>query len=75
MTAVTKVYPDAGATAIFTVFQKQVTLRGVYSVTEMLGRYYINSIYYPFHFEVTDTEITITEQVAQPKQYYTTEVD
>jgi len=75
MTAVTKVYPDAGATAIFTIFQQQVTLRGVYSVTEMLGRYYINSIYYPFHFEVTDTEITIMEQVAQPKQYYTTQVD
>lgn len=75
MNSVTKVYPDAGARVLFTIFGRQIELQGVYSITEMEDKYYINTIYYPFHFEIEDTEISVLTQVQQDIRYYTVTVE
>lgn len=75
MLAKTTVYPNAGATVLFNAFGDEISVSGVYSITTLEQKTYLNSIYYPFHYELTETEITVTEQTPQTKIYYQTEVD
>ena len=62
MNAVTKLYVYPSVTVTYTVFGSEKQVGAVYSVTEMDNGYtYINSAEYPFHYELTDTEITVND--------------
>lgn len=76
MIAKTTVYPNADVKATFTVFGRSVEIGGVYSVTKLdNGYFYISSIYYPYHYEMAETELSITYLTTPESQIYVTEVE
>ena len=74
MIAKTKAYVYPSVTVSFVVFGTQKEIGAVYGITEMDNGYtYINTADYPFHFELSDTEITVNDTGVSYTEY-TTEV-
>ena len=62
MKAVTKLYVYPSVTVNYTAFGSEKQVGAVYAVTEMEnGNTYINSAEYPFHYELSDTVITVND--------------
>ena len=62
MKAVTKVYVYPSVTASFTVFGSTKEIGAVYAVTNMEnGNVYLNTAEYPFHYELSNTVVTLDE--------------
>ena len=74
MIAKTKAYVYPSVTVTFVAFGAQQEIGGVYGITEMNNGYtYINTAEYPFHYELSDTEITVNDTGVSYTEY-TTEV-
>lgn len=75
MKAVTKNYVYPAVTVTFVMFGEQVQVGAVYGITEMdNGNIYINTAEYPFHYELSDTVITVTD-TGIANSVYTVEVE
>ena len=70
MKAYTKNYVYPAATVHFTAFDKEITIGSVYGITTIdNGNVYINSAEYPFHYELSDTVITVIESGISYSEY------
>lgn len=75
MTAVTTNYVYPAATVTFVLFGEQVQVGSVYGITRMdNGNIYINTAEYPFHYELSDTVITVSDS-GVANSIYTVEVE
>lgn len=75
MKAVTTTYIYPAATVTFVMFREQIQVGSVYGITEMdNGNIYINTAEYPFHYELSNTVITVMD-TGIANSVYTTEVE
>lgn len=75
MKAVTTNYVYPAVTVTFVAFGGQIQVGAVYGITEMdNGNIYINTAEYPFHYELSDTVITVTD-TGVASSTYTVEVE
>ena len=75
MTAVTTNYVYPAVTVTFVMFGEQVQVGSVYGITRMdNGNTYVNTAEYPFHYELSNTEITVSDTGVGSSEY-TVEVE
>lgn len=75
MKAVTTNYVYPAVTVTLVSFGEQTQIGAVYGITQMdNGNIYINSAEYPFHYELSDTVITVTD-TGIANSVYTVEVE
>lgn len=75
MKATTTAYVYPAVTVTWVAFNQQTEVGAVYGITEMDNGYvYINTAEYPFHYELSNTAITISDD-GVAKSVYTAEVE
>ena len=75
MKATTTSYVYPAVTVTFVAFSEQIQVGAVYGITEMEnGNIYINTAEYPFHYELSDTVITVND-TGVASSTYTVEVE
>lgn len=75
MKAVTTNYIYPAVTVTFVVFGEQTQVGAVYGITTMdNGNIYINTAEYPFHYELSNTVITVSD-TGVASSTYTVEVE
>lgn len=74
MKAVTVVYVYPAVKVSFVAFGRETQVGSVYGITYMdNGFIYINTAEYPFHYEISNTELTVLDEGVE-RNIYTTEV-
>ena len=62
MKAITTLYVYPSVRVSFEAFGKETQIGSVYAITSMSNGYvYINTAEYPFHYELSDTVLTVTD--------------
>lgn len=75
MKAVTKNYVYPAVVVSFVNFGNEIQLGAVYGITTLENGYvYINTAEYPFHYELSNTEITVLD-TGIAYELYTSEVN